>query len=605
MDDPPVTRQPAPGALALVQDFVNTAELPGGLRRAGGRPRHGRMARRPRLPRRPRRSPVPPHRRDPRAPACAHRGEFRPGAPCRLGARGSAACWTRPRCTRSSPPTGCGWPRPPAASTASSRRCSPPWSRPPSTARSGASRCAARRPASGPSTTAPRTAAGRGAACGRAAPAPRPRRTASASARTPAPNRRRRTRPCPPPRHGRAGRGCSGSRPRWPNGLAGRAGSFGAAAAEYERGRPPYPPEAIDWLLPPSPRRVVDLGAGTGKLTRQLHERGLDVVAVEPSAGMREQLARLLPAVPLLDGTAEAIPLADASVDVVLVAQAWHWVDPRRALPEVARVLSPGGRLGLVWNIRDERVDWVKQLGDTMHGDDDPRAACPRGGWAVRAPANVAMSNGTYHIAAERLSRPGGLAQLRDHAAAVGSADSPRRGSRAARHAPRPCRRDGDRRARTSPSATGRSSVGVSGRRRAWPPCPSAILRRRRFGHNESDRMQFDHFSVALLILRADAPALDRGRGDAVAGRAHGPPRRPARRRPPAGRRASAREDRVVSRAEHPERRRRTRPRAQGARPGRPWPAATRWWCCHGWFRPARRFGRTRFPRSIAEAERE
>lgn len=159
--------------------------------------------------------------------------------------------------------------------------------------------------------------------------------------------------------------------------LAGRAASFGVAAAEYESGRPPYPTEAIDWLVPPGPRRVVDLGAGTGKLTRQLHERGLDVVAVEPSAGMRDQLARLLPAVPLLDGTAEAIPLADGSVDVVLVAQAWHWVDPARALPEVARVLSPGGRLGLVWNIRDERVDWVRRLGDTMHGDDDRRAPTP------------------------------------------------------------------------------------------------------------------------------------------------------------------------------------------------------------------------------------
>ncbi|HEY2592380.1 MAG TPA: class I SAM-dependent methyltransferase [Chloroflexota bacterium] len=158
--------------------------------------------------------------------------------------------------------------------------------------------------------------------------------------------------------------------------------SFGAAAAEYERGRPPDPPEAIDWLLPPSPRRVLDLGAGTGKLARLLQQRGIDVVAVEPSPGMRNQLARVLPDVPLLDGTAEAIPLADSSVDVVLVAQAWHWVDPARALPEVARVLSPGGRLGLVWNIRDERVDWVRRLGDTIHGDGDRRAPEPVvGGW--------------------------------------------------------------------------------------------------------------------------------------------------------------------------------------------------------------------------------
>jgi SAM-dependent methyltransferase len=100
------------------------------------------------------------------------------------------------------------------------------------------------------------------------------------------------------------------------------------------------------------------------------------VVAVEPSAGMREQLARLLPQVDCRDGTAEAIPVPDDSIDVVLCAQAWHWVDPHRAVPEVARVLSRGGRLGLIWNKRDERVDWVKQLGRIMHGDDS-RAEIP------------------------------------------------------------------------------------------------------------------------------------------------------------------------------------------------------------------------------------
>lgn len=156
-----------------------------------------------------------------------------------------------------------------------------------------------------------------------------------------------------------------------------RDSSFGAAADAYERGRPPYPDEAIDWLLPRDARRVLDLGAGTGKLTRQLQERGLDVVAVEPSAGMRERLAHALPGVALLDGTAESIPLADHSVDAVLVAQAWHWMDPVRALPEVARVLTPRGRLGLVWNIRNEQEGWVAQLGRTMHrhggeDDDDP-----------------------------------------------------------------------------------------------------------------------------------------------------------------------------------------------------------------------------------------
>ena len=142
-----------------------------------------------------------------------------------------------------------------------------------------------------------------------------------------------------------------------------RSLSFGSAAAAYERGRPSYPPEAIDWLLPAGARDVLDLGAGTGKLTTRLVERGLDVVAVDPIPDMLEVLRASLPDTPALEGTAEEIPLEDNSVDAVLVAQAWHWVDPARALPEVARVLRPGGRLGLVWNARDERLGWVKDLG--------------------------------------------------------------------------------------------------------------------------------------------------------------------------------------------------------------------------------------------------
>jgi SAM-dependent methyltransferase len=152
-----------------------------------------------------------------------------------------------------------------------------------------------------------------------------------------------------------------------------QASSFGAAAAAYERGRPPYPPEAIDWLLPAGASRVLDLGAGTGKLTRQLAGRGLDVIAVEPSAGMRDQLARAVPRVPVHAGSAEEIPLPDGSVDAVLVAQAWHWVDPSRAVPEVARVLVPGGRLGLVWTMRDEREEWVAELGRVLHDPGDAR----------------------------------------------------------------------------------------------------------------------------------------------------------------------------------------------------------------------------------------
>jgi SAM-dependent methyltransferase len=120
-------------------------------------------------------------------------------------------------------------------------------------------------------------------------------------------------------------------------------------------------------LIPPGARLVVDLGAGTGKLTRQLVAKGLDVIAVEPSEGMRDQLARSLPSVPVVRGSAEEIPLDDQTVDAVLVAQAWHRVDVARAVPEVARVLVPGGQLGLIWNLRDERVGWVGELGRIMH----------------------------------------------------------------------------------------------------------------------------------------------------------------------------------------------------------------------------------------------
>jgi SAM-dependent methyltransferase len=146
-----------------------------------------------------------------------------------------------------------------------------------------------------------------------------------------------------------------------------QAASFGAAAATYDRGRPGYPEEAVAWLVPPGARRVLDLGAGTGQLTRQLAARGLEVTAVEPSEGMRDQLARSLPSVRVLHGWAEDIPLSDRSVDAVVMAQAWHWVDVKRAVPEVARVLAPAGRLGLIWNIRDEQVSWVAELGRIMH----------------------------------------------------------------------------------------------------------------------------------------------------------------------------------------------------------------------------------------------
>jgi SAM-dependent methyltransferase len=178
------------------------------------------------------------------------------------------------------------------------------------------------------------------------------------------------------------------------------ANSFGPAAHLYERGRPSYPGAALDWLLPEGRPRVLDLGAGTGKLTRQVAARGLDVTAVDPSEGMLEQLRRVLPDVPALTGTAERIPLADESVDVVLVAQAWHWVDPARAEPEIARVLSPGGRLGLLWNVRDETSDWVRRLGRLLDHGEQQR------GTEVGppfAPVEIERFRWTHHIGRDEL----------------------------------------------------------------------------------------------------------------------------------------------------------------------------------------------------------
>lgn len=153
-----------------------------------------------------------------------------------------------------------------------------------------------------------------------------------------------------------------------------RAASFGGVADVYERARPGYPAEAVAWLTGDHPARVLDLGAGTGKLTRSLVAAGHDVVAVDPSEPMLAQLRTVLPAVDARVGSAERLPLEDASVDVVTAGQAYHWFDPAVALPEIARVLRPGGRLGLIWNLRDDTVGWVAELW-SMFGDHEARRA--------------------------------------------------------------------------------------------------------------------------------------------------------------------------------------------------------------------------------------
>ena len=143
------------------------------------------------------------------------------------------------------------------------------------------------------------------------------------------------------------------------------------AGARYERSRPGYPADAVDALcvnvgIGPQ-TRVLDLAAGTGKLTRTLVDRAGTVVAVEPVEGMRTTLQHMVPEVVIVEGTAEAIPLDDASVDVVTVAQAFHWFDAGDACAQIARVLRPGGGLGLLWNVMDESVGWVAALQEMIH----------------------------------------------------------------------------------------------------------------------------------------------------------------------------------------------------------------------------------------------
>jgi len=169
------------------------------------------------------------------------------------------------------------------------------------------------------------------------------------------------------------------------------AEGFASQAATYARGRPEYPEDIGLWLRGTlglgTRKTVIDLGAGTGKFSRRLAATGAAVIAVEPVAEMRAQLSAALPAVQAIAGTAEEIPLPGGSADAVVCAQAFHWFANDRAMAEIRRVLRPGGKLGLVWNVRDESVGWVAKLTAIMRPLEGDAPRFYKGDWKRLFPA--------------------------------------------------------------------------------------------------------------------------------------------------------------------------------------------------------------------------
>lgn len=172
---------------------------------------------------------------------------------------------------------------------------------------------------------------------------------------------------------------------------AARSRNFGSIAELYERVRPGYPVDAVDWFLPHAAPasgelRIVDVGTGTGKLTDALLAPGREVTAVDPDPGMLAVLSAKHPEVRTVTGTAEQLPFDDATFDAVTFGQSWHWVDPPRGSTEVARILRPGGTLGLFWNIRDAREPWVAELADILGHQSADELMLEAGGPVVTAP---------------------------------------------------------------------------------------------------------------------------------------------------------------------------------------------------------------------------
>lgn len=175
-----------------------------------------------------------------------------------------------------------------------------------------------------------------------------------------------------------------------------RALSFGSVAADYDRYRPAPPPQALDWLIPPGAQAILDLAAGTGVVTRELTGRAPRVIAVEPDKRMRAVLTARCPQADVLAGRGEDIPLPSASVDAVVISAAWHWLDPGRAVPEITRVLRVGGRLGVLWSSRDNRVPWVAEFNalarESREADRPPDGVRGPGRRQVEFPPGTPMS---------------------------------------------------------------------------------------------------------------------------------------------------------------------------------------------------------------------